>query len=141
MPPPKPVMNLPPASNFEDRVQGRVAAVVGAAAVEHPDALAVAVVDLDLDRLPELAAGRKLGPAVLHLVGIGRGIGIGRLGVDAIAGGEREGAGGDAGQQSEPDGVLHDVLPVRLEGTLPTDATVRGDDVTPTVCGALEPAA
>ena len=81
MPAPKPVMNLPPASNFWIGFRVELPQSLRAAAVEHPDALAVAVVDLDLDRGAELAAGRELGPVFLHLVGIGRGIGIGRLGV------------------------------------------------------------
>src|SRR5439155_16804324 len=55
-------------------------------AVEHPYALAVAMVDLDLDGLSELAALRELQPIVLHLVRIGRRIGIGGLAIAAVAG-------------------------------------------------------
>src|SRR5450755_905453 len=89
----------------------RVAAVRGTA-VEHPDALAVAMVDLDLDGPAELAALRELQPVVLHLVRIWRRIGIGGLGIAAVAGdGPR--ADSDADHQCHSHNVFHRAPPLR----------------------------
>ena len=90
----------------------RVAAVRGTA-VEHPDALAVAMVELDFDGPAKLAALRKLQPVVLHLVRIGRRIGIsGGLGIAAVAG-DRPRADGDADHQCHSHNVFHRAPPLR----------------------------
>ena len=62
---------------FLDRVERGVDAVLHAAAVEHPDALAVGI-DVDARHLPDLAAFRNLEPILVETVGIGGAIGIGR---------------------------------------------------------------
>src|SRR5262249_33196276 len=54
------------------------AVVGGGAAVEHPDALAVAI-DVDADRGAPFAPFRQLGPADVLAIRIGRGVGIGAL--------------------------------------------------------------
>jgi hypothetical protein len=54
------------------------------ATVEHPDALAVAVIYLDLDGRAEFPALGELRPVFLHLIRIGRGIGVGALRVKPL---------------------------------------------------------
>src|SRR5262249_16929377 len=92
----------------------RVAAVRGTA-VEHPDALAVAMVELDFDGPAKLAALRKLQPVVLHLVRIGRRIGIGGLGMAAIARGRPQRAGGDTDHQCHSRNVFHRTSPLWIK--------------------------
>ncbi len=89
----------------------RVAPRIGTA-VEHPNALAVAMVDLDLDGRAELAALWELEPVVLHLVRIGRRIGIGGLGITTVAG-DRPRGDGDAGHQCHSHDVFHRAPPLQ----------------------------
>ena len=75
MPPPKLFTILPVWSNF--MIGSSVGFRAGPrvlAAVEHPDALAVAI-DVDADRGAPFAAVGQLGPAVVELVEIGRVVG------------------------------------------------------------------
>jgi hypothetical protein len=80
-------------------------------AVEHPNALAVAMVGLDLDGRAELATLRELQPVLLHRVRIGRRIGIGGLGKAAVAqDGPR--ANGDANHQCHSHNVFQGAPPL-----------------------------
>src|SRR6266568_2297770 len=70
---------------FLDRIERRVGTRGGAAAVEHPDALAV-FVSFYADRRSHLAAGGELRPVLLQAVRIGRGVGVGiRLRVSPLS--------------------------------------------------------
>src|SRR5215831_390809 len=57
----------------------RISAFVRFTTLEHPDALAVTMIHLDLDSLPKFAAAGQLRPAVLHLIWVGGSIRIGGL--------------------------------------------------------------
>jgi hypothetical protein len=72
----------------------RIRAFAGPATVEHPDALAVAVIHLDLDGRAEFPALGELRPVFLHLIRIGRGIGVGALRVEPLTRHPRQRAGG-----------------------------------------------
>ena len=98
-----------------ERRQRRVGAFARPATVEHPYALAVAVIDLNLDDAAKFPVGGELRPAFLHLIGIRRRIGghalartLGHaLGVAPISRDHHQGAGRDADHQCQADCMPH----------------------------------
>ena len=89
---------------FHDRIEVGALAGVGAAALVHPDALAVRV-DGDADRRAQFTARGQLRSPAVHVIGIGRRIGIGGLRIGAPSGGGDRRDGGQSQHGSKSRGI------------------------------------
>src|SRR5262249_55507596 len=96
------------------RRERRIRAFPRSPTVEYPDALAIAVIDLDLDGRAEFPALFELRPGFLHLVRIGRGIGVGALRVKPLTRHPRQRASGSRDQHCRSKCMAHGRPPAAL---------------------------
>src|SRR5262249_6506537 len=84
------------------------------ATVEYPDALAISVIDMDLDGRAEFSALGYLRPIFLHLVWVGRGIGVGTLRVKPLTCHPRQRTGGSRDHHCRSKCMAHGRPPLSI---------------------------
>src|SRR5262249_28668998 len=92
-----------------------------------PDALAIAVIHLDLDGRTEFPALGQLRPVLLHLVWIGRGIGVGTLRVKPLTRHPRQCAGGSRDHHCRSKCMAHSGPPLSIPPRIASEHSHHSD--------------